>query len=235
MVGGATLTPGWAGRRAARCAIGSGGVWLATAAGSPSPPKRPKRRQVLDVQAGMPFQILIPAYLPKGFDRAGMEIDVNSSRPGRRADGAAHLPHRARARPSSSASGCRSTPTRRSSPASRPIETKWGPGWMLRQGRGPAGHLGGRRPAAGLDLYPRSEADLPAETLLAIAETLGPASNRQVFNFVVNPPEVREVEPPPPVGDPDQRRGRPGGGPDRHPGRLLAAALLGQEGTCRCG
>jgi hypothetical protein len=48
-------------------------------------------------------------------------------------------------------------------------------------------------------IYTTAQQILPPEKLLAVAETIGPASNRQVFNFIVDPPEVRAVEPPPPV------------------------------------
>ena len=47
----------------------------------------------------MPFQILIPAYLPKEFDRAGVTDPGGPARSERRADGPAHLRTRSRAPP----------------------------------------------------------------------------------------------------------------------------------------
>ncbi len=43
---------------------------------------RQKPAWYYSVQADMPFQILIPAYLPPEFDREKMEITVNQSGPG---------------------------------------------------------------------------------------------------------------------------------------------------------
>jgi len=81
---------------------------------------------------------------------------------------------------------------------SRPIQTKWGQGWFLNQ----AGDL----LVIWVDVGPLRIAILstnmellPQEKLLAVAENLGPASNRQVFSFIVNPPNIRQAEPPPPV------------------------------------
>jgi hypothetical protein len=42
----------------------------------------PEAGKVLAVQEKTPFQILIPAYLPKDFDRAGVDIQVDESGPG---------------------------------------------------------------------------------------------------------------------------------------------------------
>ena len=64
-------------------------------------------QRVLDVQATMPFQILISAYLPRAFDRESMEIQVNQSGPG--GEPMVQLAYRTRARAPRSicASGCR--------------------------------------------------------------------------------------------------------------------------------
>ncbi|NIP86005.1 MAG: hypothetical protein GTO03_10760, partial [Planctomycetales bacterium] len=82
--------------------------------------------------------------------------------------------------------------------ASRPVQTKWGQGWLLKQGEGLIAiwiDIGPLRAS----IYTPDQSLIDKEHLLAIAETMGPASNRQVFDFVVDPPEVRAVEPPPPV------------------------------------
>ena len=60
----------------------AGGAWWVSSSLASEPEEAPEAQRVLDLQAGMPFQILIPAYLPKAFDRAAMEIDVNQSGPG---------------------------------------------------------------------------------------------------------------------------------------------------------
>ena len=82
--------------------------------------------------------------------------------------------------------------------AAHPIRTKWGDGWLLRQGMDLAViwvDIGPLRTS----IYTRNLDLLPVENLLAVAETMGPASNRQVFSFIVEPPEVQAVPPAPPV------------------------------------
>ena len=173
------------------------GVWLAVRSPAAEPTEAPEAQKVLDVQAGMPFQILIPAYLPKAFERAGMEIDVQQSGPS--GEPMVELTYRTRKGESLFVrEWVPVDPALEVMATSRPIETKWGRGWLLNQ----AGNLlviwvdvGPMRVA----LLSPSTKLLPEQQLLAVAETLGPASNRQVFTFVVNPSEVRQVKPPPPV------------------------------------
>jgi hypothetical protein len=184
--------------------LAAGGVLIATGR-SAEPTEAPESQQVLDVQAGMPFQILIPAYLPKEFDRAGMEVDVSSTGPG--GEPMVQLTYRTRkGQTLFIREWVPVNPDKEILASSRPIETKWGPGWMLRQGEDLLAiwiDVGPLRAS----LYTRDQKLIPRETLLAIAETMGPASNRQVFNFIVNPPEIREVQPPPPVEIPINAEG----------------------------
>jgi hypothetical protein len=58
------------------------GTWIVSSGAASGPTEAPEAQKVLDVQSGMPFQILIPAYLPREFDRAKMDIQVNQSGPG---------------------------------------------------------------------------------------------------------------------------------------------------------
>jgi len=184
--------------------LAAGGVFIATGR-SAEPTEAPESQQVLDVQAGMPFQILIPAYLPKEFDRAAMELDVNSTGPG--GEPMVQLTYRThKGQTLFIREWVPVNPEKEILAASRPIETKWGPGWMLRQGEDLLAMWVDVGPLRA-SLYTRDQTLIPRETLLAIAETLGPASNRQVFNFVVNPSEIREVQPPPPVEIPINAEG----------------------------
>jgi plastocyanin domain-containing protein len=50
-----------------------------------------------------------------------------------------------------------------------------------------------------VSVYTPNRTLLTPEQLLEMAETLGPASNQQVFSFVVEPAQIRQVAPPPPV------------------------------------
>jgi hypothetical protein len=184
--------------------LAAGGVLIASSR-SAEPTEAPEAQQVLDVQAGMPFQILIPAFLPRPFDRPAMEIDVSSTGPG--GEPMVQLVYRTH---KGQALFIREwvpvNPDKEILASSRPIETKWGPGWMLRQGEDLLAlwvDIGPLRAS----IYTRDQTLIPRETLLAIAETMGPASNRQVFDFIVHPPQVREVEPPPPVEIPINAEG----------------------------
>jgi hypothetical protein len=172
-------------------------AWLVVRDHPPQLSEAPEAQKVLDVQSEMPFQILIPAYLPKAFNRAEMEIDVNQLGPG--GEPMVLLTYRTR---KGEALFVREwvpvTPELEVLAASRPVKTKWGNGWFLRQGEGLQAiwvNIGPLRAS----IYTADQKTVPTEHLLAIADEMGPASNRQVFNFVLNPPELREVPPPPPV------------------------------------
>jgi len=193
----------WARSRGRWLALGAvavivvAGVWLALRGRASVSAEAPEAQKVLDVQATMPFQILIPAYLPKSFDRVNMEIDVNMSGPG--GEPMVQLTYRTRR---GQALYVREwvpvNPTLETLASSRPVETKWGQGWLLRQGQGLTAiwvDIGPLRSS----IYAPDQTVVDVEHMLAIADNMGPASNRQVFSFVVDPPEVREVQPPPPV------------------------------------
>lgn len=173
------------------------GGWWISRSGAAEPKEAPEAQRVLDMQAGMPFQILIPAYLPKEFERAAMEINVSQTGPG--GEPMAQLTYRTRG---GATLFIREwvpvNPDKEILASSRPIETKWGQGWLLRQGEGLMAiwiDIGPLRAS----IYTGDQDLLPSEKLLAVADTMGPASNRQVFDFLLHPPEVRAVEPPPPV------------------------------------
>lgn len=173
------------------------GVWFVSRGIASKPAEAPEAQRILDVQANMPFQILIPAYLPKEFEREKMEVDIMQTGPG--GESMAQLVYRTR---EGSALFIREwvpvNPEKEILAASRPIVTAWGPGWLLRQGEGLIViwiDIGPLRAS----IYTHDQSLVTQEQLLAIAENMGPASNRQVFSFILEPPEVRQVEPPPPL------------------------------------
>jgi hypothetical protein len=49
-------------------------LWLQSSLAEPQ--EAPEAERVLNAQAEVPFQVLIPAYLPRGFNRAQMQIDT---------------------------------------------------------------------------------------------------------------------------------------------------------------
>src|SRR5574341_593027 len=61
-------------------AILSPGIYWSKNIFFPGPSEAPEAERVLSAQTAMPFQVLIPAYLPKVFDRERMEIITD--RPG---------------------------------------------------------------------------------------------------------------------------------------------------------
>jgi hypothetical protein len=80
---------------------------------------------------------------------------------------------------------------------SRPIETKWGKGWLL-QHKGLTAiwaDVGATR----VSVFSPDVKELTREQLLGIAESLGPASNKQVFTYIVDKPVVKDMAPPKPV------------------------------------
>jgi hypothetical protein len=153
----------------------------------------------------MPFQILIPAYLPPEFDREKMEITVSQSGPGGE-------PMVQLAYPTAQGAVLfvrEWVPVNADMEilaASRPVETKWGKGWLLTQGDSLAAlwvDIGPLRAS----VYSSNVDILPREHILEIAETLGPVSSQQVFTFVVATPVIKEMAPPPPVEIPINDQG----------------------------
>ena len=155
----------------------------------------PEADKVLAVQSQMPFQIMVPSYLPKEFDRKNVEITVNLAGPG--GEPMVQLAYRTK-------KGATVTlqewvpvnPDREILSASRPIQTKWGRGWNLNQGDQLAAIWADVGPTR-VSIYTADVATVSNERLLAIAETLGPASNEVVFSFDAAPKQIQEMAAPP--------------------------------------
>jgi hypothetical protein len=180
------------------------GAWAANTYAQ-APRDAPEAGKVFAVQAKMPFQILTPAYLPAEFDRAGVEIQVDQNGPG--GEPMVQLVYHT---PQGAALFIRQwvpvNPEKEILAASRPVETKWGKGWLLTQGDSLAAlwvDIGPLRAS----VYSQSLDVIPEVRLLQIAETLGPSSSQQVFSFVVTTAEIKEMAPPPPVEIPVNANG----------------------------
>ena len=186
------------------------GIWLANSSRASQIMEAPEAAKVLAVQASMPFQILIPAYMPQEFDRTGVDIQVNQAGPG--GEPMVQLTYRS---PRGVTLFAREwvpvNPAMEVLANSRPIQTKWGQGWLLTQISGAQSNglvalwvdVGPLR----VSIYTPNHDVLAPEQLLEMAETLGPASNQQVFSFVVDQPQIRQVAPPPPVEIPINAQG----------------------------
>ncbi|MGE5140670.1 MAG: cupredoxin domain-containing protein, partial [Rudaea sp.] len=81
---------------------------------------------------------------------------------------------------------------------SRPIQTKWGKGWLLTQAKSLIAEWVDIGPLR-VSLFTNNLNLVSREELVQIGDTLGPASGRQVFTFVVDRPAVKDVPLPPPV------------------------------------
>jgi len=172
------------------------GVWqVSSQAAEPQLREAPEAARVLAVQASMPFQILIPAYLPPQFDRTNVEIDVTQTGPG--GEPMVHLAYRSPKGTMFFREWVPINPDKEILSGSRPIETHWGNGWLLKQGETLAAIWADVGPMR-ISAYSPDQKAVTVEQLLQMVNTLGPASNSQVFSFSVDLPAVRQVEPPPP-------------------------------------
>jgi hypothetical protein len=178
-------------------ALASVVTWkLVTAA--PAPAEPPEAAKVLAAQDNLKnFGILIPAYLPKGFDRAAVDIRVNNSGPA--SEPAVDMVYRT---PQGASIFLRQwvpvNPDQETLNGSRLIETKWGKSYLLTEGI--TGLI-----AIWVDVGPlrvslfTSDRDLVSrEQLVLAAETLGLASNMQAYSFVTELPAIKDIAPPPP-------------------------------------
>jgi hypothetical protein len=153
----------------------------------------------------MPFQILIPGFLPKAFDRASVQIQIDQEGPG--GEPMVQLTYTSRK------GGIVTVrqwvpvnPDMEILASSRPIQTKWGRGWYLKEGEDLAAVWTDVGPLR-VSVYSQTLDAISGDQLLQVAETLGPASNKQVFSFVVNPSTIKEMAPPPPLEIPINAQG----------------------------
>jgi hypothetical protein len=155
----------------------------------------PEASKILNLQSNLPFQILIPAYLPKGFDRVNVQTTITSGPGGEpmvqlqytnTAGADLYVRQWVPVNPDSEILA-----------QSHPIVTSWGRGWML--GAGGLVALWVDVGPLRVSVYTGSADTISQNTILEIANTLGPPSNNQVFYFSVATPVVRSMQPAPPV------------------------------------
>jgi hypothetical protein len=159
----------------------------------------PEVEDILAAQENLNFGILIPTYMPKGFDRETVEIKVIDGGPS--GEKSANLTYRNLGKKSAIffKQWVPGFPEKEILNNSVPIETNWGKGWLLTQtdGKGMGtiwvdiGQLRVSVSSANLKLVP------PAQ-LLQMANTLGLASEDQVYTFKTDPIVVKGIAPPPP-------------------------------------
>jgi hypothetical protein len=169
---------------------------LVTAA--PAPIEPPEAVKVLAAQENLKnFGILIPGYLPKGFNREAVDIKVNNNGPA--SEPAVDMVYRT---PEGASIFLRQwvpgNPELETLSGSRLIETKWGKSYLLTQST--MGLI-----AVWVDIGPlrvsisTSNRDkVSREQLVLVAETLGLASDLQAYSFVTELPVIKDIAPPPP-------------------------------------
>jgi hypothetical protein len=180
-------------------------VAFMTGCGKTQATHAPEAEKVLAVQSGMPFQIMIPSFLPKAFDRTKVEITVNQGGPG--GEPMVQLLYR-------TDKGATLTlqewvpvnPDLEVLNASHPIQTKWGRGWNLKEGDQMAAIWADVGPTR-VSVFTADLDIVSNERLLNVAETLGPASNQQVFSFDATPKKIEEMAAPEPYVVPKNAQG----------------------------
>ncbi|MCI0519930.1 MAG: cupredoxin domain-containing protein [Chloroflexi bacterium] len=170
-----------------------------------TPRNPPEAETVMAVQAQMPFQILIPAYMPSKFNRGEVKITLNELGPG--GEPMVQMAYQDRRGGTLFVrQWVPINPEKEILAGSRPVETKWGQAWLLKQGESLVAIWADVGPLR-VSIYSPFQNMVTPEEILQMVETLGPASNQQVFSFVVDLPELRSVEPPPPFEVPLNEEG----------------------------
>jgi len=161
----------------------------------PASTEPPEAAKVIEAQNQTGnFGILIPAYLPKGFDRARVEITVNPVGPA--GEPAVDMTyHTKKGVVLFLRQWVPANPDMETLVNSRPIETKWGKGWLLTQANSlialwvDIGPLRVSLSTPNVDIISR-------EQLLLTANTLGLAMDMQVQSFKTELPVIKGIEPP---------------------------------------
>ena len=171
-------------------------VWKIASA--PEPPREaPEAAKILAVQEGLHFGVLIPAYLPRGYDRE--QVDIKVAGTGTGGEPVVDLVYRnSEGGPLFIRQWVPVNPEMETLVGSRPIETKWGKGWLLTQAKSglvclwvDVGPLRISMTTYDLNVITREE-------LVLAASTLGLASNLQAYTFYTELPSIKGVAPPPP-------------------------------------
>jgi hypothetical protein len=168
----------------------------------------PEAEQIIAAQQDLKFGILIPTYMPKGFDRETVELKVNPA--GASGEPVVDLTYRNTGKKAAIffRQWVPGNPDRETLNKSVPIETLWGKGWLMTQG-GEEG-IGTLWVLVGQLRVSVSTSNLKvvsAEQLLQMANTLALASEEQVYTFHTEPVPIRGVAPPPPVEIPINAEG----------------------------
>jgi hypothetical protein len=165
----------------------------------------PEAQAILQVQKDLPFQVLIPAYLPEGVDRA--RAQVLQGEPGPKGEPLLQIVYPAQQGAALFArQWVPNDPRREVLAGSRAIATKWGEAALLER----AGRLAALWVDVGalrVALYSPNPSAFSAEQLVQIAESLGPVSGRRVSTKPPAKAPVRDAPLPPALEVPTTAQG----------------------------
>ena len=170
------------------------GAWIARGSYQ-TPTEAPEAARVLAAQANLTFQILTPAYLPREFDRAGADLKIQEVSRG--AEPIIEITYRTRRGATLVVREWLPGDLPMDLAYARPVQTKWGKGWLLTEGQGLTAvwvDVGSVR----VSLFTYNGETIPKEQIVQIANTLGPASNQQVFTYA-EPQAIKDVPVAPPL------------------------------------
>jgi hypothetical protein len=164
----------------------------------PATTEPPEAAKVLAAQANLKnFGILIPAYLPKGFNRADVQIDVTQNGPA--GEPAAEMVYRTSKGASLFvAQWVPANSGLETLNGSRIIETKWGKSYLLTHSTEGLIAVWVDIGALRVSLSTADRSVVSREQLVLAAETLGLASNLQAYSFITEVPTIKDMAPPPP-------------------------------------
>ncbi len=159
----------------------------------------PEVPKIIAAQQDLKFGILIPTYMPRGFDRENVELKVLPSGPS--GEPVAELTYRNLGKKAAIffRQWVPGNAEMENLNKSVPIETKWGKGFLMTQG-GKSG-IGELWVMVGQLRVAIASSNLQIcspEQLLQMANTIGLASEDQVYTFKMDPLEIHGAAPPAP-------------------------------------
>jgi hypothetical protein len=161
----------------------------------------PEAQKILAAQQGLDFGILIPAYLPNGFDRKNVAIKLISQGPSGRPS--VELTYKGTGWGKSGSAiyltqWIPSNPDLEILNGSHPIETRWGKGYLYVPSGNNLGTVWVDVGPLRVSVSTNKIAVIKQEDLVRSADTLGLASDLQVFHFENEPLTITESKPAPP-------------------------------------
>jgi hypothetical protein len=161
----------------------------------------PEAQKILEAQRDLDFGILIPAYLPNGFDRENVAIKVTQSGPSGKPS--VELTYKGTGWGKAGAAiyvteWMPANPELEILSGSRPIETRWGKGYLFVPSGDNLGTVWVDVGPLRVSISTNKITVLKREDLLRAADTLGLASDLQVFHFENEPLRLTASRPSPP-------------------------------------